>query len=358
MKRNTTTIATIVPVVLATIWVIYHSEKKSRDSVLTNGSNPTTRTGANDHQSNIAPKITKTSLSNIRATEIKKADENATAYFEKGDFDSALILRKELATKLDRETESCDWALNEIKTAIVLHRLNRQEESLYILHQIIAAAQEGLANDRFAMTNLILRIGSTLMTHKLYSHAESFYRMALAETQEESNMEDELTANLLAGLSKALESQGGTNDAEICLRRSIEITKNTSGDSSSIFATRLCNLGALLHSKGEFEEAESLFRQGLDITIKQDGNDSLETGSILNNLARVLQDRGKLTEAEPLARRQLQILFNYRKNHGTKSDGEVWLMLSYSSIRQQQGVTGTLVDAEIHELKAEAGLRD
>lgn len=358
MNRNTTTIATIVPVVLATIWVIYHSEKKSRDSVLTNGSNPTTRTGANDHRSNIAQKITKTSPSNIRAIEIKKADENATAYFEKGDFDSALLLRKELATKLDRETESCDWALNEVKTAIVLHRLDRQEESLYILHQIIAAAQEGLANDRYAIINLILRIGSTLMYHGLHSHAESFYRMALAEPHEGPNVEDGLTADLLAGLSKALESQGGTNDAEIFLRRSIEITKKTSGDSSSVFATRLCNLGAILHSKGEFEEAESLFRQGLDITIKQDGNESLETGTFRNNLARVLQDRGKLAEAEPLARRQLQILFNYRKTHGTKSDDEVWLMLNYSSIRQQQGVTGTQVDSEIHELKADAGLTD
>jgi tetratricopeptide (TPR) repeat protein len=358
MRPKTTTIAAIFPVVLATIWVLYPNEKKTRDSFFGDGSNPTTLTRANDHRSNLTQKITKTSPSNKRAIEIKKADERATACFEKDDFDSALIIRKELATKLDHETESCDWALNEVKTAIVLHRLDRMEESLYILHRIIAAAQEGLANDRYAITNLILRIGCTLTFHKLYPQAESFYRMALAEAHDGPTLEDELTADLLAGLSEVMKLQGGINDAEICLRRSIEIAKKTSGGSSSVFATRLCNLGAILHSKGEFEEAESLFRQGLDITIKQDGNDSLETGTTLNNLSRVLQDRGKLAEAEPLTRRQLHILFNYRKTHGTKSDHEVLSMLNYSSIRQQQGVTGTQVNAEIHELKAEAGLTD
>jgi tetratricopeptide (TPR) repeat protein len=222
--------------------------------------------------------------------------------------------------------------------ALFRHALSEAEQLFGGKHDLVAAAQRGLADS-------ILELG-------LADEAVRLYHRAL-ETELELHGEKHAdTARTLHDLGIVLYYQHNYDDAERLYRRSLAIYRSLYGDDDATVAQSLNDLAALLYDTGQFDAAIQTYREAVPIYHKVYGEDHSEFASGIYNLGRALLITGKVDAAEGYLRRALEI---DRKKLGP---GHEDLILPLNSLGMLEIARGNLAAADTYLVEALANARE
>ena len=135
------------------------------------------------------------------------------------------------------------------------------------------------------------------------SHAEAYYRNAVAAEEKASGAESPRLPVLLQEYALALRARKRDREAEPLLRRALAIRQSDPRVTIGLLNT----LGNLLEGRHQLDEAEKLERTALSLSEEKYGPESPQLAMTCTNLADVLWNKKNLREAGLLYRRAVAI---------------------------------------------------
>jgi tetratricopeptide (TPR) repeat protein len=166
------------------------------------------------------------------------------------------------------------------------------------------AIQSGTASDPDIAAQLLRAWGMTFEQRNDWSHAEQYYRQAMAGRQDTGN-EDLVSAVDLDHLASLARRLGDLTKADAYYHQALRIREAWAPASLPV-ATSLNNLGDLAQYRGDAESAEDFDRQALVIGEKLVPG-SLTVAATFGNLGDVAFAHGNLAMAEEYYGRSLEI---------------------------------------------------
>ena len=181
-------------------------------------------------------------------------------------------------------------------TAQTLRKLNRHEEALSLLQEILQEARN--LNDKEAIASLLVTLSGTLLEIHRYQEALPILYEALAHNSDDK----EIIFLLLSGLSVTLRELNRHEEALPLLQEVLQEARN-SGNESQVNSLRAM-LAETLLKLDRHEEALPLFQEVLQ-EARNSGNES-QVNSLRARLVVMLLKLDREEEALPLLRESLE----------------------------------------------------
>ncbi len=224
---------------------------------------------------------------------------------DKGDYEAAIAVLKEVATLDSAGSEAASYAasLSALASAHFYAGHYAEADSLNLL---VLAMRRRLYGARHpAVAEDLVNLGATQFERGNYAAAERYYREALAITEGWSGPEHPRTAAQLTMLARALVYQQRTAEAVPLLQRALAIRERVFGPRHPQVASTLNDLGAAALQEERPREAEGYFRRIVAIYQKTYQGRHWLIGTAQSNLASSLAVQGDLPGAETLYREAL-----------------------------------------------------
>ena len=172
----------------------------------------------------------------------------------------------------------------------------QQAESLY--REALSEAEEQYGQLHPAVTQAMTGLADSLYALEKTAAAEQLYRQALDLDLKMHGEKHADTARSLNALGSFFYFEGRYREAEPLMRRALAVREGVFGERHARVAESMNNLGSLLFQMGNYEGASAMWTQALPVYRDVFGKVHYETETILNNLGRVELLRGDFAAAE------------------------------------------------------------
>lgn len=180
----------------------------------------------------------------------------------------------------------------------------RPEEGIAVAEEVLPLAErlDGPAAQHFSRG--MFEYGQALMYMGRFADSAREIERAFAHYRSNGPDED-LGADMRAGLAAAYRRLGRLEDGERLLREAIEMMGRFKGTNSVQVTSLRSNLAVNLKDQGRFADAERMYRAVFARRTELFGEDSGETLVVESNLGSVLEKMGRLKEATEILERSV-----------------------------------------------------
>ena len=203
------------------------------------------------------------------------------------------------ALEIEHGPESWEVVQALILVGWIRQELQEHKEAERVLRRAVDIA-EGLSGPpelALLRVRALESLAASLRIQGRYHEAETVFRRALAEAEEEFGPSSGPVADVLGGLGVTFKYAGRFDEAESLFRRAIAIVESGDADPSAL-ATLYHNFGGLEHARGNYEAAEPLARRSVELREQAFGPAHPDAAADRAALAAIVDALGRHDEAE------------------------------------------------------------
>ncbi|HOY31526.1 MAG TPA: CHAT domain-containing protein [Bacteroidales bacterium] len=240
--------------------------------------------------------------SSLYAQSMKTLDSLIIYYFDKADYDSALLIAEK--AKVQAESE---FGKNDTNYANVLNNFgaiyyslgdySKAEsyfnDALSIKKNILGERHPNYAQSLRNLGELYKNLGDYTKAETLFIKVNEIYKEYFGE----NNLEYSKSLRSLGGLYS---KTGDYTKAEPLLLKELEILKNLLGDKNTEYASSVNGLALLYNRMGNNTQAEAYYIQAINLRKEILGEKHPDYATSIGNLGLLYKETDRFSEAEPL----------------------------------------------------------
>jgi tetratricopeptide (TPR) repeat protein len=253
---------------------------------------------------------------------------------------------------------STEFAASLNNLAGMLQDQGNLDKAEQLARRSLKISEPRFGKDHPAIATCLNNLALVLQDRGKLTEAESLFRRALAIDESKLGEDHPDVATDLNNLAGLLLSKGKLAEAETLYRRALEISEAKLGFDHPIVAIRINNLADLLQAQGKVGDAVPLLQRAIEITEIKLGKEHPDVATSLSNLAVLLKAQGKFVEAQHLYRRALRIAFSYLKRNHTQARNQEVISRNYAILLEETHHSPGQIQAELANIREEAGLND
>lgn len=217
----------------------------------------------------------------------------------------AMALRR-ITQERDRAARISDFMVSSFRVVDPSEARGNQVTAREILDKASTQIDQGLSREPEMQSQMLMVMGSVYENLGLYSRAESIYRKAVANREQQQGANSDGALKARASLAWVLYRRGQYKESEQILQAVLRERMKRNGANNADTVTVMDYLGAVLNDEGNAKQAEELARQALDYRMRTLGPNNAATLVSMGHLALTLQSQARWPEAESLDRQQLE----------------------------------------------------